>query len=303
LAVVITACGTGCGSSGPPPAKTQAVISSTPRAPQHVNPRGVLISAHRGGAGQWPQDSLLAFRNALAANYDEIEGDAWLTREGQTFIYHDNTISSLRCPGAFAGRQIWKLTAAEVRTIRCQGQPIPTVQELLDLIAKSANHRTVLRLETKSYPGQTPTSAGAWARRVGSEVVAAGLADRAIMQDFNWNGLAGYHAASPKLRVSALITRPSPVAIAKATRLGAYDLSYAAAYSTPSTNADIAMHGLVPTVWGIDPVPPRPGPPPRAVAARAAATFAKVACGGARVVITNYPRILATARRSLACDR
>jgi len=33
-------------------------------------PPTTLVAAHRGGAGLWPENSLLAFRNALALDVD-----------------------------------------------------------------------------------------------------------------------------------------------------------------------------------------------------------------------------------------
>lgn len=268
-----------------------------------VSPR-VVVSAHRGGAGQWPQNSLLAFRSALAAGYDEIEADTWITRDGVGVIYHDATIDPARCPGPFAGRRIWLLTARQVATVRCDRQPIPTERQLIDLVARSSNRHTVLRLEAKAYPGQPPGSARAWATRVAGLVVRSGLARRAIMEDFDWAGIAGFRVVSPQLRASALITRPSDAAVREARRLHAYDLSYAAAYSTAALNSYISRDGLVPTVWGLDPVPLRPGPPPRSVRTAAIRAFDRVVCQGVRVVITNYPQLLDAARRRLpACRR
>jgi glycerophosphoryl diester phosphodiesterase len=302
LAVIL--CCVGCTDAQAGPRRRSASGSAASSPAVGAGAPTITVSAHRGGAGQWPQDSLLAFHKSLVANYDEIEGDAWITKDGQAVIYHDNTISPARCTGPYDRRDIWTLTAAQVRTVRCQGQPIPTEPQLLDLVADSANHRTVLRLETKSYPGQTPASERAWAHQVGAQVVGAGLKSRAIMQDFAWDGIAGYHAASSTLRVSALIAKVTEAAVLKAAKLGAYDVSYSAAYSTPATNAYIAMHHLVPTVWGTDAVPAKPGGPSRSVAAAAVAAFRRAACQGVKVVITNYPQLVDQARSEpLHCSR
>jgi glycerophosphoryl diester phosphodiesterase len=261
-----------------------------------------VISAHRGGAGQWPQNSLLAFRNSLAADYDEIEADTWVLADGWHVIYHDVTISKERCGGPYAGRDIWKLTHTQVRTIRCQGQPIPTEAQLLALVEHSSNQRTVLRLETKSYPGQSASSAYDWARRVGRQVVEAGLAARSIMQDFNWNGIAGYHAAAADLRVSALTDTITDALIVRAHDLGAYDISYRAAHATSAVNSYAAGRDLVPTVWGVDPVPAVPGPPSPTIAAASRAEFKSAVCSGVRVVITNYPGLLTAYRPDVSCS-
>jgi glycerophosphoryl diester phosphodiesterase len=261
----------------------------------------VTVSAHRGGAGQWPQNSLRAFSKALAAGYDEIEGDTWITADGRHVIYHDNTISPTVCTGGYANRNIWTLTFAQVARIRCSGQPIPTEAQLLSLVAHSSNEHTVLRLETKSYPGQSAASAKGWAYRVGRQVVRARLTSRAVMQDFDWDGIAGYHAASATLRVSALTKPIRHQLIAKAAALGADDISYKAVYSTPAINADIVAHHLVATVWGADAVPAALGTPSAAVVAAAKKSFTASVCSGVRVVITNYPALLSGYRSRLTC--
>ncbi|MBI4562670.1 MAG: glycerophosphodiester phosphodiesterase [Candidatus Rokubacteria bacterium] len=44
---------------------------------------GTLLAAHRGGALLWPENSLLAFRNAIALRADFLELDVHLTKDGE----------------------------------------------------------------------------------------------------------------------------------------------------------------------------------------------------------------------------
>lgn len=48
-----------------------------------------LVIAHRGGAAHWPENSLAAFRGAIAAGVKVIETDAVLTRDGRVALNHD----------------------------------------------------------------------------------------------------------------------------------------------------------------------------------------------------------------------
>jgi glycerophosphoryl diester phosphodiesterase len=261
----------------------------------------VQVSAHRGGAGQWPQNSMLAFRHALAAGYDEIEADSWLTRDHYAVIYHDHVISRSRCGGPQAGRLVWRLTLAELMTVRCDGQPIPTVGSLLRRMAAAPASRTVLRLEVKSPPGQTQASAGEWARRISRNVVLHGLTGRTIMQDFNWYGFAGIRAASPRLRISALIAAPTYADIRRAASLGAYDLSYAAAHSTPALNEYIRARGLLVAVWNVDGGTSTEPALTVSDAEGASARLSRLACGGVGTVITNFPDLFRQVRTTATC--
>jgi glycerophosphoryl diester phosphodiesterase len=48
--------------------------------------------AHRGGAALWPENSLLAFRSALALGVDALELDLHLTADGEVVVLHDPTL-------------------------------------------------------------------------------------------------------------------------------------------------------------------------------------------------------------------
>ena len=58
-------------------------------APDMIAP---LFAAHRGGAALWPENSLLAFGNALALGVDYLELDVHLSRDGEVMVIHDATL-------------------------------------------------------------------------------------------------------------------------------------------------------------------------------------------------------------------
>jgi len=251
----------------------------------------VTVSAHRGGAGQWPENSMLAFSRTAAAGYDEIEADAWLTEDGQAVIYHDPWISASRCT-AFHGQWIDQLTAAQVAQVRCSGQAIPTEAALVALVR--AHPRLTLRLEVKHPPGQSAAGAWATARIIARAVVAQGIAGRTIMQDFYWTGLRAIHATYPQLRLSALIDHPTAADVRTAHALGAYDLSYRAKYETAALDGYISYEHLVPTVWAGD--APVTGPLTAGDQTAIVSAFCRAAAAGVRVYITNFPAIVTAAR-------
>lgn len=51
-----------------------------------------LQIAHRGGAGLWPENTMAAFRRAIAAGTDGIELDVHLTKDGQLVVHHDESL-------------------------------------------------------------------------------------------------------------------------------------------------------------------------------------------------------------------
>ncbi|WP_375487872.1 glycerophosphodiester phosphodiesterase [uncultured Jatrophihabitans sp.] len=271
-------------------------VAATPTPARHATVSvTITVSAHRGGAQEEPQNSLLAFQHALDENVGEVEADTWITADDVAVVEHDATLTAPRCSGPYLDQDITTLTSTQLQEMQCDGQPIPTEDQLLDLMTHSSNTVTGLRLESKTVPGASDDAVAAAAYRVGKGVVDAGLADRAIVQDFAWAGIAGFHRASPDLRVSALIDQPTTWAAQQARQLGAYDLSYNAAYSTPYFNEYLRSLGLVPTVWGIDAVPTDPGA--LSIAAQQATTAAthRAVSSGAQVVIVNSPELVTEA--------
>jgi glycerophosphoryl diester phosphodiesterase len=56
-----------------------------------------LNIAHRGGAGLWPENSLAAFRNAVALGGDGAELDVQLSRDGEVIVFHDYRLKTEIC--------------------------------------------------------------------------------------------------------------------------------------------------------------------------------------------------------------
>ncbi len=64
--------------------------------PRRIRPalrsEGPLCFAHRGGAGLWPENTLVAFRRAWEAGCEFVETDLRLTRDGELVLVHDPTV-------------------------------------------------------------------------------------------------------------------------------------------------------------------------------------------------------------------
>ena len=94
--------------------------------------------AHRGlwttnepGENNRPENSLAAFRAAVEKNYG-IELDVHLTRDGHLVVHHDDSLKRL----TGVDIHIADSTLAEVRACKLpNGEPIPTYDEVLDVVA------------------------------------------------------------------------------------------------------------------------------------------------------------------------
>jgi glycerophosphoryl diester phosphodiesterase len=54
--------------------------------------QGPIAFAHRGGAGDHPENTMPAFRHAIALGYRYLETDVHLTRDGAVVAFHDSVL-------------------------------------------------------------------------------------------------------------------------------------------------------------------------------------------------------------------
>jgi len=88
-----------------------------------------LAFAHRGGAGDWPENTMPAFAGAVALGYRHLETDVHVTSDGVLLAFHDDHLDRVTDR---TGR-IADLPWSEVRAARVDGrEPIPRLDELLD---------------------------------------------------------------------------------------------------------------------------------------------------------------------------
>jgi glycerophosphoryl diester phosphodiesterase len=87
-----------------------------------------LAFAHRGGAGDFPENSWKAFENAVRLGYTYLETDAHATADGTVVAFHDRTLDRV----TDAAGRIAELTAAQVAAARIGGaEPIPLLADLI----------------------------------------------------------------------------------------------------------------------------------------------------------------------------
>jgi glycerophosphoryl diester phosphodiesterase len=154
---------------------------------------GPQVAAHRGGALLWPENSLTAFRGALALGVDRVELDVHLSRDGEVVVIHDPTLDrTTRGRGAVRDH-----TADELA-----GLGVPRLREVLDLL-RGARAGLLLEikvgLEDARYPGIEP--------RVLGLLADAGMTDRTSVMAFEWDTLERLRALSPTVRLTGLLSR------------------------------------------------------------------------------------------------
>ncbi|RCK76404.1 MAG: Glycerophosphoryl diester phosphodiesterase [Anaerolineae bacterium] len=110
-----------------------------------------IIFAHRGSSAYAPENTLAAFDLAIKQNVTAIELDATLTADQEVVVFHDSNTERIT---GYKGK-INQLNLAEVKKLDAgsffdasfQGEQIPTLEEVFDLVGD----RVVINIELKNY--------------------------------------------------------------------------------------------------------------------------------------------------------
>ena len=104
-----------------------------------------LILGHRGYRARFPENTLLAFREALAAGADGIECDVQKSADGRYIIIHDETTARVTGTALAVGRA----GSTALRTLDAgRGERLPFLEEMLAALPPGAYLDLELKEET-----------------------------------------------------------------------------------------------------------------------------------------------------------
>lgn len=165
------------------------------------SPDNVLIIAHRGNSAVAPENTLSAFRSAVAAGAIYVELDARPSADGTLYVLHDATLD--RTTDA---KEVFKREKIKIREIpdaaldkldagrwfdaQFAGECLPKLTEALDVIQAGS----LTLLEHKDGPAEDYVRLLRQKRLIGKLVV----------QSFDWEFLKQMHQLEPRQVLGAL---------------------------------------------------------------------------------------------------
>jgi len=204
----------------------------------------ILNIAHRGASGTSPENTLAAFRAAIAAGAAMCELDVQPTRDHALVVIHDDTVDRTT-DGQGAVKE---MTLAELKRLDAgvsfgatapRGEPIPTLDEVFAVTAGQC----ALNIELKS--GQ-----------VENEVVALmrewKALESSMVSSFDWDRLARMREIEVAVRIGILAEKNVPRMLDAAARLSAYAIN--PRFDLVSSELCDTAHarGLKVLVWTVD---------------------------------------------------
>ena len=116
----------------------------------------MLMIAHRGASGHAPENTLAAFRKAVALGVSFIETDLQLTHDARLVAIHDDTVNrTTNGQGAVHDltlEEIRKLDAGSWFGSEFTGERVPTLEEILDFVPVPVKASVIPRWRTSSRP-------------------------------------------------------------------------------------------------------------------------------------------------------
>lgn len=187
------------------------------------------IHGHRGARGLLPENTIPAFREAIRLGVDVLELDTGLTADGVVVVSHDRSLSPdlarigeawIDSPQPLRALTLEELRAVDVGRARpgsrtaerfpeqvaIDGTPIPTLAEVLAMAKAEGQADLEFNIETKLSPRAPDETAGPeeFAAAVVAVIREADVADRAIVQSFDWRTLGEVKRIAPEIRTAHL---------------------------------------------------------------------------------------------------
>lgn len=199
-------------------------------APTAGSGPATLVAAHRGGAALWPENSLLAFRQALALGVDALEFDLHMTADGEVVVLHDPTLDRT----STAKGPVRELSLADLAPVRLKARDgtvtderVSTFAQVLDLAAS-----TSVELVPEIKIDATGQRYDGIEEKVLALLRSRGLLARATVQAFQRETIRRLRELEPTARTMFLVTRGDverertrpAEAVRRARELGATDL-------------------------------------------------------------------------------
>jgi glycerophosphoryl diester phosphodiesterase len=207
----------------------------------------LLAIAHRGASGYAPENTLAAFRKAVAMGAGFIETDLQLSRDARFVAIHDATVNrTTNGQGA-----VHSLTLAELRRLDAgswfggefAGERIPTVEEILEFAKK---HDVVFYLELK------PSGSWGGEHAVISALRESGEIARTVVISFDPAILTAIRKTEPTLMTGLLFDGQTDAPLDKATEIGARQIAVRGDLVSPRLLKEARQRDLQVICWTVN---------------------------------------------------
>lgn len=198
------------------------------------------IFAHRGASAHAPENTLAAMKKAMAFGVKAVELDVQNV-EGQLFVYHDSRLNNENLHHPL----IEQSSIKAVKNTLVQGEPIPTLWEIMDYLKAFP---CKVNIELKGLNSLKPFIE--IYPKLMSELGFS--SEQLLISSFNLPLLANFKQVFPTADIAPIMSG-IPLSLAKiATTLNAYSIHLNINFITPEIIDDAHQRGVKVFVYTVD---------------------------------------------------
>jgi len=195
-------------------------------------PKPIQIHGHRGSRGTHPENTLIAFDEAVLSGVDWVELDLVLTKEGTPIVAHDPTVSVDLCLDSKKRPlsrliPIKHLSLAKLKTFDCgsvpnprfpeqkavPGQTMPTFEEVLLWTQRYPDKKIKLNVELKMTAPKSKLIPNPrnFVASVAKLLRKYNVLEQVVLQSFDFRVLKAAREMEPTLKLSALFKKHNEI--------------------------------------------------------------------------------------------
>lgn len=201
----------------------------------------LLKIGHRGAKGHAPENTLKSIRKAIELGADMIEIDVHTCATGEIVVIHDDTLE-----GTTSGKGLVRKKPLDyIKTLDAgEGERVPTLEEVLDVIDK----RAALNIELKGRNTLRPVL-----KIIDHYVHTKGWTyEHFIVSAFMRRKLKRLAKLHPKVRIGALLAHHPFGFIKFAQKINAYAVHLNLNVTDPKIIAEAKKQGMKVYVWTVN---------------------------------------------------
>ncbi|XEC92921.1 glycerophosphodiester phosphodiesterase [Paenibacillus tarimensis] len=209
----------------------------------------VRIVAHRGCSGKAPENTLAAIGMALAEEeIYSIEIDVHLSKDGVPVVMHDHTLDRTSTGEGLIKEhtyeQLRRLDAGKWFAPEFMGQPIPSLEEVLQLTQGRCRLEVELKKKGTDYEGIEG--------KVIELIRRYGMQDLAVLSSFDHDSMKIAGGIDPSIETRLIYAGKPTLILEQLQYTRAKSVSMHYAYVTPALVKELQDFGVDVGVWTVD---------------------------------------------------
>jgi glycerophosphoryl diester phosphodiesterase len=195
----------------------------------------VKVYAHRGSSAEYPENTLLAFGQAIADGVDGIELDLHGAADGVPVVIHDRDLERTTNGAGYVDQQ----SLADLRRLDAgRGERIPTLAEVVDLVGDGIH----LDLEIK----------GSGIEHAVLDVLSQYPGSRWAISSFDWNVLLAVRRLAGGAELWPLAEQSTPELFEIAAELASPVVALHVDAFNAASAAELRRAGLEAMIWTVN---------------------------------------------------